>query len=413
MRFWFSIIALYFCICLLGCFNDSLDSDLTYLPLDDSEYPYVGLPRLVIETKNFQQILDKETYIPAQLQVYGEKSPSSEILPLSVRGRGYSSFQYMAKPGMKLKFDEKQPLLGMPKDKEWALIANYADRTHLRNYISYKLAGWLGDDYTPRARFVEVYLNRQYRGVFLLVETAKASKNRVNIAKNDRSFLLEKDATKKEGDVVIKTKEGGFRFKICYPKNPSEESQKLIKKHLDDFESYLKRYVYFDKDSISNWMDLEDYIRFYWVQEFAKNYDGAFRRSIFLTWEEGGVVRWGPVWDFDAGYGNWEVSDMPLVSQWYVRDSGWNRWMFRNEKLKLRAKDYWLEHRQVFESVLDSIDLYAEDIKHYVKNDFKRWPTLQMSGEFPFRESYDSYESAVDTLKSWIRRRIEWIDDNL
>lgn len=390
-----------------------MDDGADYLPMDDSEYPYVGVQRLVIETEDLSEIRDEENEIPSRLQLYGASSPTSGILKLTVRGRGYSSFKYMAKYGLKLEFEDKQELLGMPRNRDWVLIADYADRTHLRNYISYKLAGWLGDDYTPRAQYVELYLNREYMGLYLLTESVKVGKNRVNIPKTDSSFLLERNATKKKNNVVFKTDSGGYYFKICYPKKPSLETQQLVKEHFDDFEAYLKRYVYFGTDSITNWMDLEDYFRFYWVQEFSKNYDGAFRRSIFVTWEKGGVLKWGPVWDFDAAYGNWEVSDMLNPSKWYVRDSGWNKWLFRNSKIKQLATLYWVENRNVFVQVLDSIDYYATQLSPIVVNDFKRWPILGEKGEFPFRNSFDSYEESVDSLKQWIVQRLRWIDENV
>ena len=410
MRFFVgTIIALL----LAGCVWNGPEDDAAYLPIDDSEYPYVGVQRLVIETDGLRAIRDEETEVPSRLQLYGPDAPTSEVLKLTVRGRGYSSFKYMAKYGLKLEFEDKQALLGMPKNRDWVLIADYADRTHLRNYISYKLAGWLGDDYTPRAQYVELYLNREYMGLYLLAESVKVGKNRVNIPKTDSSFLLERNATHKKDNVVFKTDSGGFYFKICYPKRPSPETQQLVKKHIDDFEAYLKKYVYFGSDPISNWMDLEDYFRFYWVQEFSKNYDGAFRRSIFITWEEGGVIKWGPVWDFDAGYGNWEVSDMPNPSQWYVRDSGWNRWLFRNANIKRLAAQYWESNRDVFGQVLDSIDYYAARLNPMVVNDFKRWPILREEGMFPFRNSFDSYEESVDSLKQWIVQRLRWVDENV
>ena len=343
------------------------------------------------------------------MQLYGPNSPVGEVLKLTIRGRGYSSFKYMAKYGLKLELEKKQSLLGLPKNRDWVLIANYADRTHLRNYISYKLAGWLGDEYAPRAQYVELYLNRMYMGLYLLVESVKVGKARVNISETETSFLLEHNATKKSDNVVFKTKKGGFYFKICFPKNPSLESQQLIKEHIDEFESYLKEYAYFGAEPITNWMDLEDYFRFYWVQEYAKNYDGAFRRSIFLTWEKDGLIKWGPIWDFDGGFGNWDIADMPNPSNWYVRDSGWNRWLFRNEKIKRLAADYWVKNREIFNLVLDSIDVYAKRLNFVVQNDFKRWPILEEDVS-PFRESYGSYADAVHSLKAWIKKRSDWID---
>jgi hypothetical protein len=102
----------------------------------DKEYPYAGIPRIVIETGNRIAIKDRETEIPAKMQIWGESSSESEILDLTIRGRGNTSWTEMPKNSYKIEFEKKQSMLGLPKDKDWALIANFADKTLLRNFCS-------------------------------------------------------------------------------------------------------------------------------------------------------------------------------------------------------------------------------------------------------------------------------------
>lgn len=73
------------------------NSKVDYLPLNDSEYPYAGIPRLVIKTNNLQTINDRDTKIPAKMQLWGESSPTSEVIDLTIKGRGNSSWLYMPK----------------------------------------------------------------------------------------------------------------------------------------------------------------------------------------------------------------------------------------------------------------------------------------------------------------------------
>ena len=151
---------------------------------NDKEYPYANIPRIVIYTENQQKIKDRETEIPAKLQIWGKKEAESEIMDLTIRGRGNSSWE-MPKKSYKIEFAKKQALLGMPKDKDWALIANYADKTLMKNYLMYHLSTKLGAYYSPRCEFAELYLNKNYLGVYLLTETIKIGKNRVNISKDN------------------------------------------------------------------------------------------------------------------------------------------------------------------------------------------------------------------------------------
>jgi hypothetical protein len=405
---WSAILTL--CILCCSCVWNDPKGDPDYLPCDDSEYPYANLPRFVIETEDFAQIRDRETKIPAKLQIYGKDAPESDVLELTIKGRGNSSFTGMPKPGYKIKFEKKQGLLGMPKDKEWALIGNSADKTLLKNFITYKLADWLGDEYTPRSQFVELYLNRQYQGVYQLVETVKVGEHRVNIPQSDSSFLLERGPTEHGGEHFVVT-EQGTKFEIKSPKEPTDSSTALIKKALSQFENYLRSDN--PKGEITDYLDFEDYLRYYWIQEISKNMDGAFRRSIFLTWQKGDVIRLGPVWDFDVAYGNWEVDSLRTATDWYIRPSGWNGLIFKREKLWQEAARYWKEHRDFLATVPDSIRKYAKELAPATKNEFKRWPVLENTENWTYKEAYDSYDEAIDSLNSWINQRMDWIDNHL
>lgn len=395
---------------LSSCVWNDPESVPGYLPVNDSDYPYAGLPRLVIEIEDFAQIRDCETEIPAKLQIYGKDSPESDVLDLTIRGRGNSSFTGMPKPSYKIEFDKKQELFGMPKDKDWALIANSADKTLLKNFITYKLAGWLGDEYTPRSTFVELYLNRQYQGVYQLTETVKVGKNRVNIPKQENSFLLERGPTERGGEHFTVT-EQGTTFGIKYPKNPSYTDKQAIKKVLSQFENILSSDNL--EHQIFDLFDLEDYLRYYWIQELAKNLDGAFRRSIFLTWHEGAKIQMGPVWDFDVAYGNWTVDTLRTPTDWYVRPSGWNGLIFKHDEHWKAAVEYWHSHRDFFKTLPDSIRKYAQELESATANEFKRWPVLENTENWTYKEAYDSYDEAIDSLNSWIEQRIKWIDGNL
>lgn len=81
----------------------------------DKEYPYAGIPRIVIETGNRIAIKDRETEIPAKMQIWGESSSESEILDLTIRGRGNTSWTEMPKKSYKIEFEKKQSMLGNPR----------------------------------------------------------------------------------------------------------------------------------------------------------------------------------------------------------------------------------------------------------------------------------------------------------
>ena len=253
--FFLAVLSVY----MVGCVWDNSSKNQEYLPLDDSEYPYAGLPRMVIETDGFHEPRDTETDLPARMQMYDKSTPDGEVIELTIKGHGNSSFKAMTKFSLKLELTQKKALLGMPQDKEWILISNFSDKTLLKNYAIFKLAQRLGASYTPRSTFVELYLNRQYKGIYLLSESIKVSKNRVNTPQNDSSFLFEKTTHYHLNGETIRTKKNTL-FKIRYPKRPSNETISKLQTQLDKWEGFIYG-KNFNSAQIDEWIDIDDYIR--------------------------------------------------------------------------------------------------------------------------------------------------------
>ena len=405
------LVAFLCCIVFSACYWAETEDNPDYLPMDDSVYPYAGLPRIVIETEDFAGLRDRETEFPSKLQIYGEKSPQSEVLELTVRGRGNSSFK-MPKYGMKLEFKDKVELFGMPKSRDWALIANYGDKTHLRNYMMTRLSEWLGAKYTPRMQFVELYLNRKYMGLYLLSETIKVAKNRVHIEENDTTFLVEKEDVKKYDPPYVITDHKNI-YHIRSPKDPPDESLELLQNHLNNFEHFLmNRYLYEDED-ILNWIDLEDYLLYYWVQEYSKNEDGNYARSVFFTWTKGEPIHFGPLWDFDLAFGNASRTENQNPEDWYISEYRLNYYIVKNHVVDSAIAVYWIEHCETFRELIDSIPVYRSIIERAVNNEYRRWPILSNTENWALKDPYDSYDEAVETMASWMRKRYEWIDSEI
>lgn len=403
--------AILCCISLSACYWAETESNPDSLPIDDSMYPYAGLPRIVIETEDFAGVRDRETEIPSHLQIYGEKAPESEVYELTVRGRGNSSFK-MPKYGLKLEFKDKVKLLGMPKNRDWALIANYGDKTHLRNYMMTRLSEWLGAKYTPRMQFVELYLNRKYMGLYLLSESIKVAKNRVNIEENDTTFLVEKEDSKKFDPPYVQS-DNGYYYHIKSPKNPSPETEKLLLDHIKAFENFAMRPYRYNSNEIVEWIDLDDYLLFYWVHEYSKNEDGNFARSVHFTWKKGEPIHFGPLWDFDLAFGNASREQNKAPEEWYIRRYRLNYYILQNSLVDSAAVVFWKEHRETFKALIDSVPLYRSIIDKAIENEYRRWPVMKNTENWALKDPYDSYDEAVETMIEWMKQRYQWIDKEI
>ena len=69
----------------------------------------------------------------------------------------------------------------MGKSRTWLLISNYRDWTNMRNKLVYELAKYVGMPYTPDSVYVSLYINHQYRGLYLLTEKLQVADNRIEL----------------------------------------------------------------------------------------------------------------------------------------------------------------------------------------------------------------------------------------
>jgi hypothetical protein len=394
-----------------------LSTELNYLPIDDSEYPYAGIPRIVIETENHREIKDRETEIPAKLQVWGADAPESEVMELTIRGRGNTSWTDMPKNSYKIEFVNKQNILGMPKDRDWALIANYADKTLMKNYLAYHLSAELGAYYAPRCEFIELYLNKEYLGVYLLTETIKISKHRINIPETDNSYIVEVDKKYKYSETIfysyVINDSTGLSFRVHKPQKVSTKALNTIEKHITDFETYLTNIHEQRDNNIAQWLDVEEYIKYYWVEEFAKNPDANFFTSVFFSWEKNNPIKMGPVWDFDLAFGEFDYASFNTPSDWHIKTSHWNKFVFQDTLMVNKRESFWIEHKSTFFKTINTIDSIYKKIEKAAANNFRKWPILSSTENHWHFYAYSSYEEAIIHLKDWINQRYIWINTHL
>ena len=388
-----------------------------YIPLDDTEYPYAGIPRVVIETENGRKINDRETEISAKLQVWGEYVPESEIMELTIRGRGNTSW-VMPKKSYKIEFVDKQSVMGMPKDRDWALVSNYADKTLMKNYLMYHLSAQLGAFYAPRCEFVELYLNKEYLGVYLLTETIKVAKNRINISGKNDTYILEMARNYHKNDQmifshVIMTDSLGKPFHVHNPKNASNETLSVIKDEVENFELFLQTNAAHKDNNVSQKIDVGECVKHYWVQELSKNPDGAGFSSVYSTWVKGTPVRMGPVWDFDLSFGSHTNETINNPENWYIKSGYWHSYIFKDSIANQARLDFYKENRDLLVGTIDVADSIRILLQDAAKNNFKRWNILNSTKYGFHRHAYDSYDDAVEDLKKWIRKRITWIDRHI
>ena len=218
-------------------------------------------------------------------------------------------------------------LLGLPKENDWVLQGPYGDKTLMRNVVAYATARGLGA-YASRTRYVEVVVNRDYRGVFVLMETPKIDTRRVAALDDDVTggYLLEMtDRYKlKRGDQSFASSTGqALVHADPEPKEMGPARTRWIRDHLAAFESTLYGPAFADPSrGWRAYLDEPSAVDVVLINELFKNED-AFRSSLFVHKSSGIKLRLGPVWDFDVAMGNSSYGDSQRLEGWITTGRPW------------------------------------------------------------------------------------------
>ncbi|MBR5813741.1 MAG: CotH kinase family protein [Bacteroidaceae bacterium] len=274
----------------------------------------------------------KDTYQNATFTLtgYGVFEDMVDV-PVTIKGRGNSSWTDNTKKPYRLKFEKKQAPFGMTKAKSWVLLANAQNGSFLTNAIAHKLGGMIDIPYTNHSVPVDVYLSGQYKGTYMFTEHRSINANSVDID-DETSYLLELDANDKGDDKadVISADNADIYFNssnISIPvviKDPDlvdwaeEKGQTAAETRMSEIKTDFNKLTALLKNQsatadLESLVDLNVAARFILVNELVLNIEAGHPKSIFMWkenfWNEDGTTNssakmmFGPIWDFDWAFG--------------------------------------------------------------------------------------------------------------
>ncbi len=338
------------------------------------------------------------------------------------------------------------PLLDMPEESDWALISPLNDKSLLRDMLAYWFAA-RAMDWAPRTRFVEVMLDGDYIGVYLLLETVKRDNDRVDIAKLKDTDLAGDSLT---GGYILAMDKlnngvGGdwasayppfdtawqtTWFQFVYPKAGDilPEQRDYIQGYMADFEDALDQWTPNTTPVYEDWIDVDSWVNYLLVNEVTKNVD-AYRLSTYFYKDRDDndpLLKMGPVWDFNIAFGIGDYCQAQNTQGWmkdfntFCGDDSWviHFWwekLLRDGAFQQHVKARWQELRTdawsdaAIAACLDSVTtLLAEP----AARNFQRWPVL---GQYVWPNAYIGQTWAEETnyLDTWLGYRILWIDNNI
>ena len=381
-----------------------------------------NIPVIWIETENGASIDSKSDYTRCRIAVTNTQSsgfPTVAYTDAGIRGRGNSTWKWDKKP-YRIKFDSGVSLFGLHKAKDWVLLANYADKSLIRNTVAFDMARGLSFDFVPHQYPVDVYLNGEYQGVYSIGEQIERNRERVELDCNyddpDTGYLMEVCGS---NDDDVKGIDYFHAGKLIFVTIKSPDTKKMSAEHFDFICSYV-RSADLAVQSLGNYYDYVDATSLYdWIImcELTCNIDTAFRRSCYITKDKGGKLKFGPLWDFDLAMGNFsrdggDYESWACTGREYVGDT-WFTFLMNDPKFTEPFKARWFEVRDdILARAMESIDRNAELLEYSQEENFTRWPIWnERTGYQPSSmKKVNTYEKQIQFLKDWLTARAAWLD---
>ncbi len=383
------------------------------LPSDDVVEPSQTIPIMYITTADGNPITSKKEYKRATFYIAdpaGKVSlgTAAEPLRMNIRGRGHSSWKGDKKP-YKLKLDDKLSLMGMPKNKHWALLKFWPP-----TMAGMKLGKLMEMAWTPSTKPIEVVLNGDYIGLYLLTETIRIGKNRVNIYEQPDNnedaatipggWLVEVDNYKEQNQISFRENDRWI-INITYhsPKVLSTAQRDWL---TDEFKG-LNDDIYAPNKATSRWkdrLDVDAMARFFIIQEVMDNPDG-FHGSFYLHKDQGEGSKWvaGPIWDLTCM--NREKTDYTFrMKVHYAFAPHWIGELLKDEDFSSAVCRVWKEvHPVLSDEWMRYLESCFAPYEEAYQRDKQRWS----KGDFK------PLHSAAEELTTALRRNVDWFDNHL
>lgn len=365
-----------------------------------------------------------------------------------ISGRGNSTWEYEKKP-YAVKLKAPHPLCGLNKSDRWRFLALWQEDSRLDNKIAMDISEELGLAYTPQGTWVDLYLNGEYRGIYLLTESVSVGEGRVDIydlekenkrlnpsieqgmaeqyavedskgyllengSGTDGGYLIEKDHPKHwemEASGFVTSR--GDLFTINAPAHASREQVAYIQEYVDGIDIQIQN----DDPAVWEKLDLVSFAKRFLVDEIALETD-AGSTSMFFYKDRGDEKLYsGPAWDYDNAFGESDNNDgaymdytgtdvnnnerLAIALNWYQK-------LYEDPELYQCIVEEYAGTMPFFERLLSvEIDGYANRIRASVKMDDARWKNARESDESLTR--YNNYDANVNYTKFFLVNRLNFL----
>ena len=399
---------------------------------DDGDYNRLtNIPSLFIETFENEEIASKTDYILCRIIIVDNDIQKYDSV--KIRGRGNASWNF-EKKSFRLKFPQKVRLLGnkYANAKNWNLISNGGEKLLIRNALANFVSELCNMPFTPGSKFVDLYVNDQYRGNYQITDFIEIKKKRVNIEEQDTivtdpntditgGYLLEVDGNNDPGKTYIQTSVYNTHIRIHSPEPDiiNERQQTYIKEYIEEFENILNSDSRYDAENgYYNYVDSASLMGWYLTNEICANTD-LFWQIYFYKKRQDEKLYFGPVWDFDLAYNDdTRRGNDGDVTYYLLQDIEFESHYFYKWFDVIKKDERWINaqyeaYKKLYVDMnLDSlmisyVDSLVDYLRSSIEENYKIWSiSKQTHLEYKLYSTYDEY---LSDLKTFIKLRNAYI----
>lgn len=390
-----------------------------------------GLPQLHIRTPGKVEIDSKDVWTDnASITLnYAEKDAWNFSGSTSIRTSGNSTL-LQPKKTYELKLNKNQEIMGMPLHKRWVLIANYLDNSFMKNHIAFYLSEKLKMDYTVHGKFVDLFINDTYRGLYWLGETIEVDDYRVSINdgykgmsdEEDKDFLVEMDVNYDESakfmssirqmpymvkndnymvDESLTLEDGTHPLtsdgtaRLTRFKEKIENLEKML---YPDYVSGMNTNDAAPPDErYSKIIDVDSWANFWLINELMDNVELQHPKNCYFTYQNDiDLFKAGPVWDFNGSSLTTQATSL--------RESIYYNALFKSPLFIAAVRRIW-------DTYSEELNISAEIEK---KREYLRMASVADSlvwGHHPYGEEKASYDEYVDFLKDLLNKKFKYVGE--
>ena len=398
-----------------------------------------SVPKLYIGAK-VSDINDKTTWITTKATFVNRDDGKVlyEESTATIRGRGNTTWTNFPKKPYYLKFDKKQNLLGKSKNKskKYILLANWMDRTNLRNAVALEAARRTSMEWVPNGMFVELYLNDQYNGLYYLCEKIEVEDGRLNPKTVDYLFTMDMSDTSEwhfKVDYGYRpnsqytyyntpnyTPQTQIPFEVKYPEAEDGETAEAFKERITAeakpmIEVFAQKIAAKESAAVA---DLDSFCDWFLVHSLCTNVEPNHPKSCYMYHRKSdGKMYAGPVWDFDWGTFVPGKTGFLIENCLFYGKNTTYQGFFKDPVFVAKLVERWVALKPEFETLGAYVDAQAAFIEPVESANHTKWPIKYGDGGTSISSAVTAngdqamdFMDAVERMKNAITERIGEID---